>query len=110
MASPLNPAPRSWSLLGTRRHTSPRDQEEATRGLEHPRAGRAGRHDCEVGALHHQLGLLDSLLAPLALPTMLTAAMCVAAGVSKGWVMLWEAIAIVLWATVVTVATTGSWA
>jgi hypothetical protein len=49
--APLDLAPRSRSLLGTRRHTSRRDREELTRGLEHPRAGRAGRHDCEVGAL-----------------------------------------------------------
>lgn len=48
-----------------------------------------------------------SLLAPLALPTMFTAATLVGAGVSKSWVMLWQAIAIVLWATAVTVATTG---
>ena len=44
-----------------------------------------------------------SLIAPLALPTMLTAAVFVAAGVRKERVILWQAIAIVLWTSVVTV-------
>jgi len=48
-----------------------------------------------------------SLLAPLALPTMFTAATLVGTGVSKGWVMLWQVLAIVLWTTVVTVVATG---
>jgi uncharacterized membrane protein len=48
-----------------------------------------------------------SLLAPLALPTMFTAATLVGTGVSKGWVMLWQVIAIVMWTTVVTVVATG---
>nr|WP_201470357.1 small multidrug efflux protein [Microbacterium hydrocarbonoxydans] len=38
-----------------------------------------------------------SLLAPLALPTMLTAAFFVAAGVGKERVLFWQFIAIVLW-------------
>ena len=48
-----------------------------------------------------------SLLAPLALPTMFTAATLVSTGVSKSWVMLWQVIAIVLWTTAVTVVATG---
>lgn len=48
-----------------------------------------------------------SLLAPLALPTMFTAATLVGTGVPKGWVMLWQVIAIVLWTTAVTVVATG---
>jgi hypothetical protein len=48
-----------------------------------------------------------SLLGPLALPTHLTAATLVATGVSKGWVILWQVIAIVLWATLLTLAATG---
>lgn len=48
-----------------------------------------------------------SLLAPLALPTMLTAAFFVASGVPKKWVILWQAIAIVLWAGAVALAATG---
>ena len=48
-----------------------------------------------------------SLLAPLALPTMFTAATLVGTGVSKSWVMLWQVVAIVLWTTVVTVVATG---
>lgn len=48
-----------------------------------------------------------SLLAPLALPTMLTAATFVASGVSKRWVVLWQVVAIVAWTGAVTVVTTG---
>jgi hypothetical protein len=48
-----------------------------------------------------------SLLAPLALPTMFTAATLVGTGVSKRWVMLWQVIAIVLWTTAVTGVATG---
>lgn len=48
-----------------------------------------------------------SLLAPLALPTMITAATFVASGVPKGWVILWQAVAIVVWTTAITLVATG---
>lgn len=48
-----------------------------------------------------------SLIAPLALPTHLTAATLVASGVARNWVLLWQVIAIVLWTTVITLAATG---
>lgn len=48
-----------------------------------------------------------SLLGPLALPTHLTAATLVAMGVRKGWVILWQVIAILLWATLLVLAATG---
>lgn len=48
-----------------------------------------------------------SLIAPLALPTMLTAAAFVASGVRKEWVILWQVIAIVIWTAAVTALTTG---
>ncbi|GAB3553645.1 hypothetical protein GCM10027404_26540 [Arthrobacter tumbae] len=48
-----------------------------------------------------------SLLAPLALPTQLTAATFVASGVRKGWVILWQIIAIVIWTGLVAAAATG---
>ncbi|SDD20111.1 hypothetical protein [Auraticoccus monumenti] len=48
-----------------------------------------------------------SLLAPLALPTMLTAAFFVASGVRKEWVILWQVVAIVLWTGAVAAAATG---
>ena len=48
-----------------------------------------------------------SLLAPLALPTMLTAAFLVASGVRKEWVILWQVIAIVFWTTLAAAAATG---
>lgn len=43
-----------------------------------------------------------SLLGPAAIPTHITAAMLVGSGVSRGWVLFWQAIAIVLWTTAVT--------
>lgn len=48
-----------------------------------------------------------SILAPLALPTMLTAAFFVASGVPKHWVILWQVVAIVLWTSAIAVAATG---
>lgn len=48
-----------------------------------------------------------SLLAPLALPTMLTAAFFVASGVRKEWVILWQVVAVVLWTGAVAAAATG---
>ncbi|PJJ70608.1 hypothetical protein CLV46_0130 [Diaminobutyricimonas aerilata] len=48
-----------------------------------------------------------SILAPLALPTQLTAAFFVGAGVPKRWVLLWQAIAIVLWTGLIAAAALG---
>ena len=48
-----------------------------------------------------------SILAPIALPTHLTAAFFVASGVDKKWVILWQVIAIVLWTAAVAAAATG---
>ena len=45
-----------------------------------------------------------SILGPLAIPTQFTAAMLVAAGTPRGWVLLWQAVAIVLWTTVATIS------
>jgi hypothetical protein len=45
-----------------------------------------------------------SLLGPLAMPTQFTAALVVAGGVSKPWVLLWQGIAIIAWTTVSTVS------
>lgn len=45
-----------------------------------------------------------SLLGPLAMPTQFTAALLVAGGVSKPWVLLWQGIAIVAWTAVSTVS------
>jgi hypothetical protein len=43
-----------------------------------------------------------SLLGPLAVPTHITAATLVGSGVSRSWVLLWQAIAIALWTTLTT--------
>lgn len=48
-----------------------------------------------------------SILAPFALPTQLTAAFFVASGVKKGWVILWQVVAIVLWTGLVAAAALG---
>lgn len=48
-----------------------------------------------------------SILGPLAIPTQFTAAMLVAAGTPRGWILLWQAVAIVLWTTVATVLVWG---
>jgi hypothetical protein len=48
-----------------------------------------------------------SILAPLALPTQFTAAFFVASGVRKGWVILWQVVAIVLWTGFVAAAALG---
>ena len=49
-----------------------------------------------------------SLIAPLALPTMLTAAFFVGSGVPKQWVILWQVVAIILWTGAVAIAATGA--
>ncbi|MBF4571181.1 small multidrug efflux protein [Herbiconiux sp. VKM Ac-1786] len=48
-----------------------------------------------------------SILGPLALPTQFTSAVLVSTGVAKGWVLLWQAVAIVLWTTVTTLGAVG---
>jgi hypothetical protein len=48
-----------------------------------------------------------SLLGPIAVPTHFTAALFVASGIGKGRVILWQAIAIVMWTGAVTAAATG---
>lgn len=48
-----------------------------------------------------------SIIAPFALPTQLTAAFFVASGVKNGWVILWQAVAIVLWTGLVAAAALG---
>lgn len=49
-----------------------------------------------------------SLLGPLAIPTHFTAATFVASGVPKGRILLWQAIAIVVWTTIATASVTGA--
>lgn len=48
-----------------------------------------------------------SILGPLAIPTQFTSALLVSAGVSKSWVLLWQAVAIFLWTTLTTLIATG---
>lgn len=45
-----------------------------------------------------------SILGPLAIPTQFTSAILVAGGTPRGWVLLWQAVAIVIWTTVATVS------
>jgi hypothetical protein len=48
-----------------------------------------------------------SILGPLAIPTQFTSAILVSTGVPKGWVLLWQGVAIVLWTTFTTAVATG---
>ena len=48
-----------------------------------------------------------SLLGPLAIPTQFTLALLVSTGVSKGWVLLWQGVAIFLWTTLTTLIAAG---
>ncbi|QEE61002.1 small multidrug efflux protein [Salinibacterium sp. dk2585] len=45
-----------------------------------------------------------SILGPLAIPTQVTASILVGGGTPRGWVLLWQAVAIVLWTTVSTIS------
>ncbi|WP_336244360.1 small multidrug efflux protein [Microbacterium sp. JZ31] len=45
-----------------------------------------------------------SILGPLAIPTHFTSAILIASGTARGWVLLWQGVAIVLWTTVTTVS------
>lgn len=47
-----------------------------------------------------------SILGPLAMPTQFTSAILVSSGVAKQWVLLWQAVAIVIWTAVCTVSAT----
>lgn len=45
-----------------------------------------------------------SILGPLAIPTQFTSAILVASGTPRRWVLLWQAVAIVIWTTVATIS------
>ncbi|GAB2600648.1 small multidrug efflux protein [Pseudactinotalea suaedae] len=45
-----------------------------------------------------------SILGPLAIPTQITSALLVAGGTARGWVLLWQGVAIVIWTTIATVS------
>ncbi|MEV4692371.1 hypothetical protein AB0K27_14785 [Micromonospora echinospora] len=45
-----------------------------------------------------------SILGPLAIPTQITSAILVGGGTPRRWVLLWQAISIVIWTTIGTVA------
>lgn len=47
-----------------------------------------------------------SILAPLVIPTQFTSTILVAGGTPRRWVLLWQAVAIVIWTTVTVV---GAW-
>jgi hypothetical protein len=49
-----------------------------------------------------------SILGPIALPGHFTSAILVGSGVSKPWILLWQAISIVLWTTLTTAVAAGA--
>lgn len=82
------------------------DGDAPVRGGARQTGGSKGR--VRLRRWMHRFGVPGaSLLAPLALPTMLTAAFFVASGVRKEWVILWQVVAIVVWTGLVVAAATG---
>ncbi|MBF4994823.1 small multidrug efflux protein [Arthrobacter gandavensis] len=49
-----------------------------------------------------------SIMGPLAIPTHFTASILVAGGTPRGWVLLWQGVAIVIWTTISTVLAWGA--
>ncbi|WP_104054731.1 MULTISPECIES: small multidrug efflux protein [unclassified Arthrobacter] len=45
-----------------------------------------------------------SILGPLAIPTQFTSVILIASGTPRGWVLLWQGVAIILWTAVATVS------
>lgn len=91
-------------LLGSRIRGAVANRSGKSKPSREPSKGRA-----RLRRLIERFGVPGaSLLGPLALPTQLTSATLVAAGVPKGRVILWQAIAIVLWTTAVTVLASGA--
>lgn len=100
-------------LVGSRTRTAVVDRRKAAAGgaggvavAERPAPESKGKQRIKAWVV--RFGVPGaSLLGPLAIPTQITAATLVASGVRKGWVLLWQAIAIVLWTTGVTLIATG---
>lgn len=79
-----------------------RDEREAAKALKPESKGRAKFQRWLV-----RFGVPGaSILGPLAIPTHFTAATLVAAGISRGRILFWQAVAIVIWTTVTTVSAT----
>jgi hypothetical protein len=72
-------------------------------------AGAAGKRNEKFQRAFERYGVPGvSLLGPLLLPTQFTATMLAATGVAKARVLLWQAVAIVGWTTVVAVIVGGA--
>lgn len=81
---------------------------ETESAISKPESTRRAKGQRRLGAWLSKFGVPGaSILAPLALPTQLTAAFLVASGVKKQRVLLWQAIAIVVWTGAVAAAATG---
>ncbi len=81
------------------------EQTEPSEGAEAPEEPSKGRR--KVRRYLERFGVPGaSLLGPLAMPTQFTAALLIASGVRKPWVLLWQAIAIAAWTAL---STTSAW-
>ncbi|WP_159502172.1 small multidrug efflux protein [Microbacterium sp. 18062] len=78
----------------------------AVTGRREPRPRSARREKFQKA--FHRYGVAGvSLLGPLLLPTHFTAAALAGSGVPKGRVLAWQAVAIALWTTLLTLIVTG---
>ena len=69
-----------------------------------PESGRKAARRAKFQRAFERYGVPGvSLLGPMLLPTQFTATMLVAAGIAKGRVLAWQAVAIFLWTTALTV-------
>lgn len=94
-------------LVGAGGQELPADAPDAPDSLD-PKPNGRSKGRARLGRWMVKFGVPGtSILAPLALPTMLTAAFFVSTGVRKGWVMLWQIVAIVLWTSVIAIAASG---
>lgn len=83
------------------RHRAAHDGSVATLEADPPKPASKGKRRVQRWLV--RFGVPGaSLLAPLAIPTHITAAMLVASGTPRGWVLLWQAIAIAVWTTITT--------
>lgn len=93
---------------GTTTITLDRPSDAVDEGTDDGKPTRRTKGRKRLSGWMHRFGVPGaSILAPLALPTQLTAAFFVASGVKKSWVILWQVVAIVLWTGLVAAAALG---
>lgn len=100
-------AARAGSRAGTADGFDPADGADALPAPQPMNPRKAARRE-KFQRAYERFGVPGvSLLGPLLLPTHFTATMLAATGVRKGWILLWQGIAIVGWTTVTALIITG---